>query len=231
MSYNPSGGGGGDLTAHYVIGAADASLTNATVWPGLAAHPDTPPAIAGSLDDEFDAGSLNMTRWTWLNQGAATATLSKSRLLLTGDGSSTVMRGIYQTAPAAPWEVTAKIAPENLPQNYQFMGLIVWNTVLANGVWFGTFCSNQGVYVGQNNSYAYTNASPRNWPSYFRLRYDGTNLLFSISNDGAYWTQVYSVAATTYFTGGNLPNAVGLGVQLYSSATGAISVDWFRRTL
>ena len=76
-----SGNNASPNSDEYVLGAYDATnlpagVANPTAYFGT----DVAPGTAGSLDDEFNAASLNLGRWTWINQGSATAATSKSIL-------------------------------------------------------------------------------------------------------------------------------------------------------
>jgi hypothetical protein len=59
-------GGGAPTTSEDIIGATDASLPNAAVWPALYKHPDVPPASPNGMNDEFDGTSLD-AKWTVYN--------------------------------------------------------------------------------------------------------------------------------------------------------------------
>ena len=101
-------------------------------WNSLASSmpsnsPDRPPAVAGSLDDEFNSTPLNLGRWTWVNQGptpdrstAAVATIKSGILNFNIPSSITdQLSFIVQPAPATPWTVACKINyTQNVQSNY-----------------------------------------------------------------------------------------------------------------
>lgn len=235
------GGSGGDLTAEYIIGASDVNLTNARVWPGLYNHPDAPPSSAGSLDDEFDDASFNTNaKWTWFNQGTAgSAVQNKSILALqSAKAASDVWRIIAQAAPSTPWEVTAKLGlTYAAPANFMSSGIVVYDSVSGRFTSFGPVYNNGwslAIFNWTNfttfSASAYLQLFPIVLFSYYRVKDDGTNLIFSISVDGANFVPIFTVGRTSFLTNG--ANKVGLGVDNNNAANqGQLSCDWFRRTL
>jgi hypothetical protein len=231
------GGGGGDLTAKYIIGAADALLANARVWPGLFNSPDAPPASPGSLDDEFDAGSLDTGRWTWQNQGGASAVVAKSYLALICPGTAgEQVRAITQTAPAPTWEVTAKVSNISRRFDYSQCGLVLMDAA-GKLIGFGYLrATTEQLGLSKWNSVtsfsgAYLDEA-FSWPPYIYLRVkdDNVNLTFSFSYDGVRFEQWYQVSRTNFFASG--PTKVGLfGEPANASIGNSLSSDWFRRTL
>ena len=242
------GGGGGDITAKYIIGATDAVLTNALVWPGLYNHPDAPPASAGSLDDEFDAASLNTTtRWTWRNQSTSTATLSKSILTITPPNAAGE-RVIYQTAPATPWRVVAKMAVAGVLANQNlWAGLCAFDSGSTNLVDFAWYTfSSDGLAVQHMTGDAAYGSTPKTnqifsgqvmpW-MYLMMGDDGTNLYVGYSLDGVNFTQIYHELRKSFLTV-NGPDRVGIVVDNWAPLTDdaakampILSVDFFRRTI
>jgi hypothetical protein len=233
--------GGGDLTAKYLIGATAADLTNARIWPGLYNHPDAPPPSPGSLDDEFDAGSLAGS-WSWVNQGSASVSFAKSYLNLktTSDSSNNYLRILVKTAPSTPWTVTTKMWINTPSSNALMFGLAVRESSTGKLVVF---------YVRpySSNGLAVTTFSDPNTaasdlsiggpyvfgvtaPVYLRITDNGTNLLFSWAINGVTFTQFYSVSRTGYLASG--PNQVGLFVCDRLVGTGGLTLsadyDFFR---
>jgi hypothetical protein len=240
------GGGGGNSTAKYIVGdsPAPANLPNAKSWPGIYNSIDIPPASAGSLDDEFDAGSLSVN-WTWENQGTATATLSNSLLVLSDPANAgSSIRSIYKTAPATPWEVLLKVNE---------MDMLPWTTFALMGIYLsdstakivGFYLSVRGTpstlgvsvdYWANDTTYssspgAILNIQPT-FPWYLKVKDDGTNLIFSMCTSGisGQFFQFFSVVRTVQLASG--PTRVGISVASNSSnkVTNGI-FDYFRRTV
>lgn len=235
---------GGDVTAEYIIGATDAALTNALVWPALYNHVDAPPVSAGSLDDEFDASTLNGA-WSWVNQGSATATFSRSwlKLALASSTSSDNITMIVKTAPSTPWEVTARICMVTLNNNWLGGGIVLRESSTGKIMMFGpAFYQTRGLDVSRWNSTTSNSSDTTGgsvWatlgcsPGYMRVKDDGTNLTFSASADGISFAQFNQQSRTAFLSGG--ANQVGLGYNCQVvGGTGtaiALDCDYFRRTV
>lgn len=144
---------------------------------------------------------------TWLNQGSAAVSDTSAGILLTVPAESNAdrLRGIYKTAPATPYTVTALIG-----------GVYFGNPVLSGIGWTdgtkiqeidlrntGTF----QIWVSSwtnSNAFAADNATGIPMlgnPAWFRLSDDGTTVLFQISADGINFYTRYSVAKASGFLG------------------------------
>lgn len=216
-------------------GNASAYVAGGAAW--LAASPDAPPATAGSLDDEFAGASLDTVRWTWVNQGSVTATQANSILrLYCPNAAGDNKHAIVQTAPATPWEVTAKtwfLAP---PTTYP-MGGVVFRDGSGKLMSFA-YEWNNGLRIAKYNSptsfnsntFLFGNLGSLSFPCYLRIRDNGTNLIFSYSMDGASFLQMYQESRTAFFGSG--PTQVGLVLDANQTSFDVqLSCDWFRRTL
>jgi hypothetical protein len=215
----PSGGGGGGSVPNWVTKS-----------------PDTPPASADAMDDEFDAGSLD-AKWTWVNQSTATATLSNSCLVLydpahSGDNK----RYIYQAAPSTPWEFTAKVSLVGKIGNFLSGGLIFSDSTGKIIEYSMGVDGNPMIAVIHYNSpssfsgYASTLSPQPISCMYLKVKNDGTNLIFSFCFDGVGFLPQYSESRTAFLSSG--PTRVGLFVDANNTGADAlISSDWFRRTL
>jgi hypothetical protein len=230
------GGGGGNTTANYLLGAVDGTLTNSRVLSDAYLGPDVQPASAGSFDDEFSGGSMSGS-WTWLNQGSATVTVSNGRSQILGDNAATSFRGMYEALPGTtPWEAVLKLHVEAPTRPaYVLAGVLLYEAGTTKLMWFGPFSVGEGISVGYGvgaggvNSYDYTSTIQWNSVEYYKVRDNGTNLIFSISKDGVVFTQVLSQARTTRFT--TKPDNIGFGVSLFTPAVGTTVCEWIRRTL
>lgn len=232
---------GAPTTSDYIIGATDATLTNAHVWPALYNHPDIPPTSPGTLDDEFDAGTLAGS-WSWVNQGSVTASFSNGYLqmaIAASNAGADNIAMIVKTAPSTPWEVTCKVYMVSYNQNWLGGGIILRESSTGKLIMFGpAFYSSRGLDVSTWNSTG-SNASdstggPLHYGAhYLRCRDNGTNLIFSWSPDGISYSQYDSRSRTAFLASG--PNQVGLGYNTHVPIGGggpvAMDVDFFRRTL
>ncbi len=213
----PSGGGGG----------------------GALPGPDVPPSTAGSLDDEFNGSALDGTRWTWLNQQAATATEGQGNLSLVNGTPSTGVNAILQAAPGStPWEFTAKVCPHS-PGSVTECGTILQESASGKLIIFGfevtTGGLNLGIYAwnsptsyGPVETSVVLSALTFTAPIYLKIKNDGTNLIFSLSYDGIIFDQFYQQTLAAFFT--TAPDHVGLALVPFTQPVSMVC-DWFRRTL
>jgi Right handed beta helix region len=230
------GGGGGNTTAKYIIGATDASLTNAAVWPALYNHVDVPPAVRNAMDDEFDGASLNSPNniWTWFNQGSATETQQNGCAVIScvSNGGSDSARFIGQTLPTAPYTFIAKLAfhePLAWGQNYMFPGMFLWETATSKYLsWGFQVNGGWGLRLRGNNVEPFDfSMSPMPW-SYFGINRTSTTLSFLFSPDGIVWDTIVTRTITQDFT--TAPDTIGIGVNPFAQKS-VIVCDFFRRTL
>lgn len=224
------GGGGAPTTSEYILGAVDATLTNAAAIPGLYSSIDVLPASAGTIDDEFPGSSLSGS-WTSIN--APTAVVAGSYLNLSCPGSaSTKWEYIYQTAPSTPWGVQMPFSILSaLAANFWSAGLVLSDSS-GKIIHFG-FTVNNGLVVQYYNSPTSFNSAPvaamagLNGKTYIRLKDDGTNITFWYSIQGVAWYQFGQLSRTAFLTSG--PTRVGIGVDSENSNIVYLETDWFRR--
>ena len=200
--------------------------------------PDTHPASPTSYDDEFEFGTSIDTsgaRFTganaWVKHAAASVTASVTSVVSQGGlqsvtytGSVSPGVGYSQAVPAGTWEFTWKA--KNCAAE-------VYNSSTWKGYYFG--------WTGTSNNFT-IQSETRNWDAgtyafnatvvnftgdgrslYFKLKYDGTNLVFSWCQTG-YSSDfvVLSTQAASAWIG--TPTHFGFGSQTNEG------VDWFRRT-
>lgn len=225
-----------------------ATSSSGSLWPQLNLSPDRPPASPNAKDDEFDAVSLD-AKWTWVNQGSATASLSKSWLAIalppTGATSTHSMTGIFQALPAGTPTITAKIGPA-VAQNAANIGTTRAHLALRES---GTGKITTFGLTGYGDVRGMPAFGVTNWTNettsasqalienvitgafaYVRINYDGTNVAYSYSPNGVTFVQVFTQVKTTPFTVG--PNQIGLMGEFCAGAGGdaALCCDFFRVT-
>jgi hypothetical protein len=255
FTYEETGGVNTPNADEYVLGAKDtvnlpSGVANPTAYFGVA----TAPATAGSLDDEFPGSSLNIsTRWTWANQGTATATVSKSILTLSdtpqGSGSN-IIRYIYQIAPATPWQVTTgPLVLTEVVSNFSAGGIVIQdggtNRAILFGPQFAVVNGGESLVIAQYTDLNTVSSAP--WVStyafaksrYLQFKDDGVNHTFYVSEDGINFYQVWQQSRTAWLT---TSNRIGLSVYPDANSSAgtsttlpvqniSVSFDWFRRTL
>lgn len=219
---------------------AASSISTLTLPSWLSLSPDAPPSTAGSLDDEFNSGSsINTSRWTWVNQGSATAAISNGQVFLNCPaGSSGNFRYVYQAAPSTPWTVVMPMRTMWKIASFANFGLILSDSTGKFYVFgmsedrigatpnLGTWNSPTSANVNNNNNLNL----PSNAKMYYAVQDDGTNLNFSVSYTGASGTffQAYTVSRTAFLASG--PTRVGFGCDSENSFQVSVNSDWFRRT-
>lgn len=201
--------------------------------PDIGNGPDIIPASPTVYDDEFTAGSLD-AKWTQFNATGLTTAFLKDRIILKNTSTGGVPSGIYQVAPSPTWEFTAKCHIACLPAAYELGGIAAIESATNKVGWVGFYISGgtlialntaRGNNSGVNTQITSFTAS-FNGAVYLRIKYDGTNVIYSVSSDGVAWVQVTSEAKTASFT--TAPDRIALMVAPYVAS--AFSFDWFRRT-
>lgn len=198
---------------------------------------DKPPDTPNALDDEFEGATFDTTKWTWRNQGGASAAVSNGRVLLTGTSQSGVQwRIVEQNAPSTPWTVTAKLVGQIFGANFASAGLVVVDSVSGRLIrwgpswdvpWKSMVTRYTSVTAWSAHSFSSTFGFGHVSPAYLRIADDGTNLTFWWSGDGLTFTRVYSEGRTAFLT--NAADKIGLGVHSEGSPPiPALSCDWFR---
>lgn len=215
--------------------------------------PDTHPALANIINDEFEGAALD-SKWTFTNQGAASATLSNGWLQLTAPAGSTQNnRIITQPAPQAPWTIRCKIQLgtdiASIDVNPVNMGFSIWNSLSSKGLDFGFDkqptsptrrlsiyeLTSPTVYLGSVATLALGDTGvtpfiPFAWggPIYLEIRNDGTNLFFSWSLSGAEKTyrQIFTQTLAAFIVSVNF---VGLYCDAENNNAASLMCDWFRQ--
>jgi hypothetical protein len=218
--------------------------------------PDTHPAIATANDDEFEAGSSidttgarasGATAWTWLNQLAASTVVTSGSLVFTTDASSASapnINAVIQPVAGSTFTYNAKYSGVAVGSGAS--GLLFRNSANSHLLIFGlvTSGSTPVLFVARCTS-ATTSSTVElstgtipNLPNkastiyvYLQIRYDGTNLLYSISPTGVPGTyvQVYTETAAVFLSAA--PTHVGIfGESLSIGTPGIFTMDWFRKT-
>ena len=136
---------------------ADVETVLSEIWSYITSQvdgpisPDTPPLIPVSPDDEFEFGAAidsagarlsGAKPWSWVNQGAATATVTQGALVIKAPTSATGdLRGVTQPVRGEEWVYRAKLS-----------GLTL---TAANVAMVGMFCRNSatGQIVGSHKSF------------------------------------------------------------------------------
>lgn len=209
-------------------------------------QPSYPPATPNAMDDEFDGASLDLAKWTWVNQGAALATQRASYLSIAAPSTNGQnMQGLTQPLPAAPYEFLLECTPPFAPSAevlaaigvgiYDSVSTVLKAVFLLNtnsgapaGVsqlevqtWTGsTFAAVLGTPLfPADTNYAYLRVG--------RLAAGATPFYADVSTDGIHYTRYLDDVV------GFTPDSVGI-FFLNNHPTGYTMLadfDFFRRTI
>lgn len=214
---------------------------------------DTPPGSPHSMDDEFNAGSLD-GKWSPITSNSGneiTTSLANSYLFLepAASGSASTARrvfGIRQPAPAGSFTIAAKLTHDFISDDSR-VGLFVavggakahtYGSNLLAGV--GRLAAAMGITTYSESadwsdwdSTAIETAAGVSSPGgflWYRIRWDAaaTTLFFDYSIDGVFWNLAGSRTGMTQPT--------RCGIAMYSrtavlQADHRMAVDWFRVTV
>lgn len=214
-------------------------------------HPDNPPVAPTSQDDEFNESTLNTTtKWTWRNQGSATATLSQGALRLKGASTNhaPVVRGlqIIEQTVSGDFRYRAKLSlvggvvfnNGGLVLVENGTGKVVRYGLIRGQLGAGTIAlavevySNATTYFStpyQSGSFA-SQAPFTDTPwKYLEIERIGGTLYFRASETGEddSFSLLYSVAQTSLVT--TAPDRVGLYVESISATQAVLICEWFRK--
>ena len=241
----PQGPSGVVPQSTYVLGKQDwnnlpTSVANPTAYYGL----DAEPVKSGGLDDEFNGASLDTTRWSWFNQGGASASLGNSLVtLLAPPNPGQDTRGIYQAAPAPPWTVVAKLVALDMASyaNYAQVGIL-----MVDGSGKAITCDMSvrsttptfAFDISYWSSGSLWNSTPTGvldttaaivFPLYLKVQDDGTHITCSFSRTGTTYFQIGEVNRNQWLPSGPL----GVGLIIGSNGSNQVvagTYEYFRQT-
>ena len=201
---------------------------------GQPISPDELPDSSNAADDEFDGVAL-ASAWSWINQGGATATLAKGLLCLSipSESAGDRLRGIVKTAPSTPYIITAKVHKNSRPDAAGGPALLLRNS--SSGKLLSMHLHQTSAGTSLDISEWTDESTPDTAIAaithymttlYMRIENDGTDVNFSISQDGVNFVEV---ATTTLAAHINAADQIGVG--FYSDDAGvSASFDYFRVT-
>lgn len=208
--------------------------------------PDTHPSSPASIDDEFEAGSLDL-KWTQVNSPTL-ALLKGSLVLSTPSTGGNNANYITQPIPTAPYRVACKVKVNFWSNaNQIWAGLVVTDGTKIwifgpsplSGSWYiywrlytnftTQFAFHRDDVVGGNFQITY--------PDYVAIYDDGTDVHFQISYDGLTWIDLWTQASGQFDSSGPTswtPTAIGVGIDPGTTTSGVVrpvAFDWFRKLL
>lgn len=199
--------------------------------------PDTPPTIADAMDDEFE-DAFDTVKWTWRNQGTATATTNRGSLVLDQPASGPDNCSIVEQSFTGPNVFRCKVGA-GMRNALSYGGIGLLDSVGGKFIGVGQFGGGRivvrfnSVTSGNSAPYLANDADtfgPTSGFVYFEARYDGINVVFMISstgNDGTF-IPLLSEAATSFI--GTAPDRVVLFANS-NNVTNPLQIAyaWFRR--
>lgn len=197
---------------------------------------DYPPAAPSAINDEFNAALAG-----WTNVGAVTTQAvagGKLDLSTPGVSAAAASGGIERALPAGNFSVITRVSVVALGA-FSLSGIYIRNSVsglikffssqLAGGTDYRTKNISVCDYAAFNNRTGFGSNITHSEEVFLRIDYDGVNLRFHFSFDGVGWILYTTLAMSSYFTGGNLPDKVGLLVDPFSASVAARAMfDFFR---
>lgn len=169
--------------------------------------------------------------WTNLNHGSGTYDKTSNRTLKiyeVGTGAFNV-RGWYKTAPSTPYTITAYIESYSYSANVILSCLFFRESATGEIVTFGYNLNATTPILTTTNWNSATsfsaNANLTNsflQPKWLRIADNGTNRITSVSLDGIYWIDIYTVGRTSFLTA----DQVGFGVVLNAGNAACICYSW-----
>lgn len=226
---------------------ADSSQTTGLIWaPGGAGGsanitPDTHPSSPNAMDDEFEAGSLDV-KWTQQNSPTSVVLASGSVLIMDASNLTDNIGAIEQPITGT-FKIQAKVQITAGPIDNRG-GIYVRNTgsgkLLVNGIFYSggtTWYVNRltnfttistNVFLGTSGGGGEAPSFGRDW-WYQEIEYDGTDVIFRASLSGVIGTfvEMYREAAATFL--GGAPDACGIYADRGSATLTPLIADWFRR--
>lgn len=167
------------------------------------------------------------TGWSWVNQGTAVHTDGTTYQRLSGGaaGAGTMYRGIFRTAPAAPYTLTAAIRCTRPFKPILGTGIALRNSASGALITFVDISFAADPYrriqylklnspTVANSNYISIGGSFGDY-LWFRIKDDGVNRTAYYSSNGYQWLEYYVVGRTDFIT----PDQLGFVVHCENSST------------
>ncbi len=190
--------------------------------------PDEPPGSAHAKDDEFNDASID-AKWTWANQGSATAEEGgKTGLISITPANNAEYRCLTQAVPAGAWTLTAKV---------HFGGDFIADSYAGLLILPATDGKLEALVIGKDGAEA-SNLRAETWSSwatyagqrkllrwdatvaYLKIVWDGTTLTYYISSTGVAYAKLFASFSPSFTPGRFGIAARGNALPSY--------FDWFR---
>ena len=218
---------GTDYNTHWVAQSGGASYQNPI---------DSPPSTPHAKDDEFNGTSLD-GKWSWVNRGAATASVSNGNLYIDMLSGGDHSRLLVQEAPTGDFVCTAKVSMVAPIESYLRNGIVLYNSANGNRIIFGYRINRS--YYGTEPSVGGVKCQNSSWTDdlpvalinnpyiYARVSLASGTLTFDWSTDGEKWINLTSETVSNYL-GAITHIGIGTFRNNGDGKTYFSKVDWFR---
>lgn len=143
--------------------------------------------------------------------------------------------GIVKAYSGVPFTATVLISIPASTKSFPTMGLLIANTLTTQAMAFQVQCAGGGLTVGVQswtnpttfgtNIVTATNLTGGRF-IWLRIKDDGTNIFYSISSDGQFFQQIYTVAKSASFLGGSGFNFFGFYINPQQAIVGSTLMSW-----
>jgi len=202
-------------------------------------HPDTVPSSPNANDREFQNGDT-IGGTTLGSPGTAPAIVDNSLKITGGTSGTEDVKAVVWTAPSTPYTVVTKIRKQSDTDAFGVSGLMLRSSVSGRFYWVGIFHNNGTFtdYFTIVNAYNSLTSRATNLGNYslnqswlyVKITNDGTTASYYASHTGYpdSYKLLQSETLSTHFTGGNLPDQVGVGVDSFSGTGRVAYFDYLR---
>ncbi|WP_053524124.1 hypothetical protein [Burkholderia cenocepacia] len=182
--------------------------------------PDTPPSTS-ALSTTVNGTGATIANQAW---GVQMSNTSQGGEYITA---------IMQAAPATPYQCVVRLKFVPVATSFNGAGIAVRDSgtgriqaVGLNSQFTGTGQMSVKNYTNPTNFSAFQGTSQTMYmaPSWIRVRDDGTNLYYDVSNDGSAWYNIMSFSRTVWLAN---PNQIGLYINANQAAIAATFFSFY----
>jgi hypothetical protein len=209
------------------------------VLPAYSEYADVPPSSPNAKDDEFTSADTlpggASAKWSWVNQGSATATISDANklVLLAPVGAGVSNRCLQSTVPATPFTVTSKVTNASNLVNSNKAGIYIGDGTKQVGLCVGSNSAWQNLVINFASVTAFSSISASNTcvrdTFYFRIIVTVGLITYQISWDGTTFKTVSSGPPTAFLS--TAPTVFGMFSSSENTTEATTGLfDWIRIT-
>jgi hypothetical protein len=230
------------LSLLFACGLGLAALGQTTVTAQTTLNGGTSSAAGGLYNQIMSATPTQASTGLsgWLNQGSATTSNTATGLQVTGV-SGQLWQVLTKAVPATPYSITAEIQCFYSANGVNGIGTIGggigWTDgtklhllALQNATLLVTKFTNATTFSA--NDFSNGNFPQYNfqYPTWLKIKDDGTNVVFYFSADGATFQQLFSVAKSAGFLGSSGYTTLVFGPNSNGAASTCTLMSWTQGT-